>query len=279
MTSPTRYPTSASRRALFVVATAFLAAGCAANEISIAIVQNQAPQPGATAGVCTTSPDPMALSVGVGTLDLLLRDDYIMSPLYRSELLSTRDPASAHPETRGFFVTGARIDLRVGAPPPDGPELLTSGAFSVTTSTFVPPGTSSGPGYAVGGIDVIPVSVGQLLLPAVCPMGAPTAACPVPPVTPHPLLVIASITPFGQTMGGLQIEGATFQYPINVCCGCLITFPADADNQTIAGPDCSGGVATTMTCSIGQDEPVDCRVCSGSNLFCQPANFGPNCTR
>jgi hypothetical protein len=80
-------------------------------------------------------------------------------------------------------------------------------------------------------------------------------------------------------MGQIQIEGGTFTYPIDVCCGCLLSFPPDADAMGGNGHDCDAAAAmtTTVLCQPGQDDLTDCRVCSGSSLLCQPPDFGAGC--
>jgi hypothetical protein len=72
--------------------------------------------------------------------------------------------------------------------------------------------------------------------------------------------VVAEVRVFGHTLGGDEIESAIFNFPIDVCYGCLVAFPLEAVengsclNATEAAPDFDG-------CRAGQDDPIDCRAC------------------
>ena len=87
------------------------------------------------------------------------------------------------------------------------------------------------------------------------------------------------VKPFGHTMGGLQISGDQFNYPINVCCHCLVQFMAGIDDPNEAGPNCdAANTSLTMgVCNLGQDFAFSCQECSGSNVqACEPRGFRAN---
>jgi hypothetical protein len=253
--------------------------GCAENTTSFFIRQSQVPQGGGT-GTCTVSTNPTDLARDQGTLDVAVRRSYSITPLYQSELLSSRDPMSARPETRGLFVTRADVELRRNSD--EGPLInLRDGSgqiptnFSVTTSTFLPPGSTSGTGFAVGSLEIIPARIGDALAAQVCVLGPPPAGCSRPSIVGSAnQRIVAVVRPFGRTMGGLEVEGAPYVFPLTICCGCLLRFPGDADSMTRAGPDCLGGMGQTQACNLGQDEPFDCRECAvEGDPTCQPPGF------
>jgi hypothetical protein len=83
---------------------------------------------------------------------------------------------------------------------------------------------------------------------------------------------------FGATDDGCNLASEPFVFPLTVCCGCLLRFPveSDAPEATTPGPDCNAGTspAGPASCAIGQDFPVDCRLCSRANpQFCQPRGY------
>jgi hypothetical protein len=82
---------------------------------------------------------------------------------------------------------------------------------------------------------------------------------------------------FGKSTGGTAVESNEFQFPVDICAGCLIAFPVAEDDGTDAvQPNCknataaaSGTSSIPTPCRIGQDAPVDCAVCKSANLACQ----------
>jgi len=98
---------------------------------------------------------------------------------------------------------------------------------------------------------------------------------------------------FGHTLGNQAVDSGEFHFPITICFGCLIYYPAEANDPKVApNPNCdlpqSTGTALAVGCTPGQDEMVDCRVCkatyptfSGGYVrwpFCREAragNLGP----
>lgn len=263
-----------SRLLLPVALTFALAGGCAANEVSFFIVQNQIPVAGGASGICTFSADPSAAHRNEGVLDVALRTNYVLFPLFRSELLSSRDPMAGRAESRGIIVEGAVIELHRGSP--TGPTIVDP--YTVYFNTFLPPADMGGPGYAVTSFELVrqrDIAGLQMQVCNVQPIEG-RAECRGANLSTTQR-IIAVIRPFGHTMGGIPIDGATWTFPLTVCCGCLVTFPPDAnaDEATHAGPDCNAGAPSTQACNIGQDDPVDCRYCSASNSFCQPPGYTP----
>src|SRR5690349_16518954 len=96
-------PRARPGRALALWALAAGAAACAPDQTSFFIQQIQVPIGTGTSTECTVTPDPTALMRNEGTVDLLFRSNYILHPLYRSELVSYRAPPADRPEVRGLF--------------------------------------------------------------------------------------------------------------------------------------------------------------------------------
>jgi hypothetical protein len=81
--------------------------------------------------------------------------------------------------------------------------------------------------------------------------------------------VLAEVRVTGET-STRTVESLSLVFPIQICSGCLIEFPAEADDPTEDGYQCSeqGDSEVVSPCLFGQDSMVDCRLC---------ATFVPEC--
>jgi hypothetical protein len=73
---------------------------------------------------------------------------------------------------------------------------------------------------------------------------------------------------FGNTLGGRYIESDEFEYPVDVCKGCLISFSPQDIRPGFPVPNCLGNAAAgsstaqqTLPCVVGQDLSIDCIQC------------------
>ncbi len=85
----------------------------------------------------------------------------------------------------------------------------------------------------------------------------------------------------GTTNGGLAVESPEFYFPVDLCCGCLLSCPPEANDPEGADPGnfCdSDDELTERTCVLGQDSAMDCRLTRGSGdgflLFASQCNPG-----
>ena len=249
--------------------------GCVDNEVSFFIRQVQAPLPMGLSQ-CIIPMDPAANRVFEGTLDVGLRDDYRMAPLLASQVAARADMQMNRPETSVISVEGFVIEIHEGSP--DGP--IIGRPFTVYQSSTILPPIAGQIAYGVTELQVIPPTIVNALRAQVCTFDTTnvTAQCPVPVITSNPRRLIVRILAFGHTLGTGPVETPVFDFPVNVCCGCLVNFPPDADTPDMVypGPDCSNGSAM-QACNLGQDAPADCRLCAGTNrTFCQPRGFTTN---
>jgi hypothetical protein len=77
--------------------------------------------------------------------------------------------------------------------------------------------------------------------------------------------IIARIKIEGTTLGGQDLESGDFDYPITVCTGCLVDYPAGAIDPTSGNCDSASDVMSTSTiCFFGQDASFPCTVCAGT---------------
>jgi hypothetical protein len=239
-----------------VLSAAGITSGCAEDIPEIFIVANQpftdeceVPPPNAGAN---------QVFISRGTLDLFLANSYIMAARVESTL--------GESESAGFTTGGGgnggidvpdweanNIQLRSATIRYDVPDGLNQqlGVLEVPLSGAIEPG-----GLASVELKVIEDSVAQSL-----------AANPLIRDARIPVTINLRIKFQGQTVTGRDVDSNEFIYPIELCYGCLLTFPPTAiDTEYPVQPNCRGNLDAfnedefSALCNIGQDAFVDCRV-------------------
>ncbi len=207
---------------------------------------------------CIARPESSAVLHASGVLDVALRTEYEAALLVGSQLAPRGDKANLRTETMITTITGAEVHLYDDAG-------ATVAEFTVPATGVIPPETSADPGFGIAMATLIPAATGRDL------RDSPTDGIQLGEVRTR----VAEVVVFGKTLGGLEVETAPLTYVIRVCNGCLVDFPSDA-------LDGSGACTLALTdadappCRFGQDDPVDCRLCSGTgNPACRPAEAAP----
>ena len=243
------------------VGSIVLTPSCRADQATLFIRQIQAPIP----PDCTVKNDQNALSIGRGLLDTGLSTRYLMNALIGNQMVARGDAKLARSEPNRVIVKGADVHIF--------DDTQTEKAFySVVATGVADPTSGSDPGYGIAQFEVIPHSIGTSIaneLRALVAAGKPASKT-----------FEAHFKVFGTTLGGTDVESAEYIYPIDVCFGCTIQFPADANDTTISGPpNCGGKVAAAasasgviLACLPGQDGETDCRSCQGSPV-CTPCGL------
>lgn len=215
----------------------FGASGCADNEGMLFVRQVIA----LPAGNCQAAADPSGLFWSSGVLDLALRDSYEASLLVGNQLVRRGSRDLLRTESSRVIIRGAEVALL-------NDQKAVISEFSVPAAGFIDPGSGDEPGYGV------------------------TSALLVPPGTATAgTRIVAEVRVFGDTLGGDEITSAALAFPITVCNGCLISYPADADDPAQPGYQCASSGSDTSgdpPCRLGQDEAVDCRLCAGVSQAC-----------
>lgn len=155
---------------------------------------------------------------------------YLFVPKYSNQMLHRESTGPFRADPNGFQVHGAEITLvdqsgaTIGFPGLPNP-------FTVMAGDYVPPGTTTGPGEAIGAIDAIPQAYGDVMRAVVGDNGT----------------ISAEVQVFGETNGGYSVDGITYQLPINLCAGCLrICLSALAMGET--GSSCPNGTYVDTGC-------------------------------
>jgi hypothetical protein len=239
---------------LLLVGVAGASAGgpaCVHDDSTIFVSDVLAPQ-FVTAGMaCTFTADPTQAVLGQGTFDAALALEYKAVFLVGNQLVPRGDPNQPNTETSFVSLAGAVVRIVDST----GTQLIT---YTQPVAGTIPPSSGTTPGY---------LSVGVTIIDNV------TASSLGVGVTDH---VVSYVRFFGKTVGGESVESNEFGFPVDVCRGCLVSFPVAEDdpNQRVQ-PNCglagaaASSTASSVPCFIGQDLPVDCSVCVVDNPLCQ----------
>jgi hypothetical protein len=236
-----------------------LAAGCVHDDSSLFIQNVIFPQPQGAGTECTFTANPTQLFLSRGTLDTAFRSEYDAEFLLANQLVTRSNPNQVETETSNINIQGAIVRDTDAA----GNQL---DSFTSLTSGTVYAAVGGTPGYAVSSATVISQK-------AIQAAGSLTGGVKT---------VVGYVKFFGHTLGGDYIESNEFEFPVDLCYGCLVQFSASDIDPCFSGINClkatngmtTGGSSNTVPCVSGQDTPVDCSLCQQLNI-CRP-NPGTN---
>lgn len=126
----------------------------------------------------------------------------------RGNLVGEGTPVRADPNA--LRITGAEVELQDQAGRPLPFEAFDSGLvnpFSTATTVVVPSAEEDDFGQGVALVEIIPQAYVDAMREAVGP--GPGG------------VIVASVKLFGETLGGVAVDVATFDYPISLCAGCM----------------------------------------------------------
>lgn len=241
-----------SLKSVLAVGTALLGAAalpsCATNDSMMFIIGVYARKSGA----CTPKPEQESPIWAKGVIDTLFANDYTAALLVGNQITQRGSREQLRTETSRVILKGAEVQLETleGAALAD--------PFSSTATGFVDASTGTDPSLAIMYATLIPASVVPSL-----PNGT----------------LLAKVRVFGDTLGGQEVESAELAFPIEVCRGCLVSYPSEARDPTADGTeyqckvadDSSDTAAATdvdLPCDLGIDVAVPCTACSGFYKEC-----------
>jgi hypothetical protein len=185
-----------------------------------------------------------------GLVDGSLTDSYSPEILVGSTLIARGNSSAPNSETARIAIQGAQVRV---VDPTDNSVWMNN---TVLASAMVDPAQGTQATYSALGVTIMDSKAIQHFRP-----GAGNAS----------KLAVSYVKFYGQTLGGQSIESNELQYPIDVCDGCLVYFPANAVSQNY----CAGGVAASASvkaCAVGQDQQTDCQSCVGLPACCPASN-------
>jgi hypothetical protein len=201
------------------------------------------------APACSVDNSPDSASLPAGTLDIAFSQTYLANLLVGNQLVSRGSPQLSRTETSNVQFRSARVRVE-----DDEGHVLSE--FTVPITGFV---DSSQAGTASYGLTAVPL--------------IDKKATDAADATTGNRRLFSYVKILGETLGGSEVESAEFGFPVTVCNGCLITFPTEADDPTIDGPDCKNtadGNSAEQSCFPGQDGAIDCRLCASKLQICNP---------
>jgi hypothetical protein len=224
--------------------------GCVHDDSTIFVSDVLAPQYVSAGMVCTFTADPTQPILAAGALDVGLAGTYQAEFLVGNQIVPRGDPNQPQTETSYVTLSGAVVRIVDS----NGNQLTT---YTQPAAATIPPSAGTTPGY---------VSV------AVTIIDSTTAGSFVKVAGTTPL--VSYVRFFGHTLGGASVESDEFGFPVNVCYGCLVSFPSAEQDKNLPTPNCALAGATASTtasvpCIIGQDLVVDCSQCQ-QDAVCKP---------
>jgi hypothetical protein len=208
---------------------------------------------------CIYTPDPTQPVLSNGIVDDAFTDSYFGWMLLGDQMIPQGNPNAPTTETSRIEVEGVIVRIT---------DILGNQLDNYTRAgaATVDPSSGTTPGWAVLGAEIV----------------SPKAIAAAVGNGGEPVRVITYIKAFGHTLGGTYIESNEFQFPVDICKGCLVIFPAGSSDPTLQAlcggqPNCKApatGVVTTQ-CYLGQDQAIDCRQCGGIGI-CDPSHGACN---
>ncbi len=231
------------------VATAFSA--CVHDDSTIFVQSVLAPQTSSQPETpCTYTADPTEPFLSSGVLDLALRTEYDAVFLLGNQMASQANSSQLQTETSFVNITHAIVRITTA----DGQELAT---YTRLTAATIPPASGNTPGFStIGAVEVIDGTT----------LGGPAVQQNLVPG--GSVRLVTNVRFAGTSLGGESVESNEFQFPVDICIGCLIGF---TNNPVCPVPNCVGNPGASTTASqplipcgnnIGQDLPIDCNTCS-----------------
>ena len=233
----------------FVPAAAALLCSCADNESSLFVRQVQL-----ESSDCIVEADPSGTALGEGSMDTAFVSEYFAWLLVGNQIVNRGNADQLRTETSKIRLY--EYDVRV---------LDVDGAivseYTAPTSGFVDERVGETDHYGLAGAILLDADTATSL--------GNTAAS-----TQQVQQVVSSVVVRGRTLGGNEVETGEFLFPISICSGCSVFFPTDANDPLQCFLcDATDSEAPEPNCHLGQDRPVDCRLCAGSNpALCNPVD-------
>jgi hypothetical protein len=234
---------------LIAVGTAGTVVSACAHDDSTIFIFNAIKPPLVAPGMtCLFTGNPSQAFITSGVADVDLTTSYTAEFLVGNQMVAQADPTVPRTETSNVNVQGAivRITAADGTPITSYTDLLGGG---------IPPASGGTPGYAPFGVTIVDGATMANLAASLAGTQAFTR-------------VITYTKIFGKSLGGQYVESNEFEFPVDLCAGCLITFSAaDIRTDCLPQPNCVGnsvGAASgtaTVPCIFGQDGLVDCAQC------------------
>jgi len=230
---------------------------CAHDNSSLFVQDVLAPQLVSTGQTCVFTSDPTQTFLPSGTLDVGLRATYAPWFLLGNQMVSESNSQQLQTETSTITVQGAVVTISDSS----GNQL---NKFTDLAAATVYPATGTTPGYAPIQVTTIDETTAKNAVNGLA-AGATVR-------------LVTNVQFFGFTLGGDSVTSDTFEFPVDLCVGCLVQFSPADENPADPLPNCkaasamagmAGATVVPSPCYPGQDYVTDCSQCLG-NAVCNP---------
>jgi len=237
-----------------VVGVAFGAAGlnaaCAHDDSTIFVRDVISPPIPQAGGTCLYTNDPSQPTINSGVIDSAFASGYMAAFLVGNQMTPRASQDNDRTETSRVNLQGAIVRVT----DIDGTELRPS--YTWSAGATVDPASGGTPSYA------------PIFIQIVDAQAVSAALARHPGATTVRILTYAKV--FGHTLGGTRVESNEYQFPVDICTGCLVSFPSGVSSPLFPEPNCAntgtgGSGATASPCIMGQDQYIDCRLCSATH--------------
>jgi hypothetical protein len=207
-----------------------------------------APQLVSNGQQCIYTPDPTQTFISSGVLDVDFRSQYDAVYLVGNQTVPRGDPTTPKAETSRITVQGGIVRITDSS----GKQLKT---YSRLTSATIDPQSGSSPTFEPVFLTILDHDTVESFRPT---LGGTTR----PQVR-----LVTYVRVYGYTLGGQYVESDEFEFPVDICQGCLISFAPQDISPNFPAPNCVGaktGATSTLPipCSPGQDFTIDCSQCA-----------------
>jgi hypothetical protein len=233
---------------------------CVHDDTSVFIQNVLAPQQVTPGSGCSYGPSTTQPFIPFGVLDVALRASYDPTYLVGNQLTAEANSAQLMTETSTIRVEGATVRLTDSQGSSVG-----TGSFTSLTSGTIYPAVGGTPSYT-------PITVPSVIDSATVAAIMKSSSAQL--VAGY-VRVITYVRIFGHTLGGRYVESDEFEFPVDVCQACLISYSQADSNPCYKQPNCLGNpgamatTANTAPCAgWGQDLAIDCSQCVSTNPWC-----------
>lgn len=236
---------------------------CAHDDSSLFVRAIMAPQGSSGGTSCSYKADPTQPQLFSGTVDIAFLAAYRPVVLVGNQLIPQGRADSFRTETNRIQLQGAVVTVEDSA----GQQL---DSFTTLSSGISDPAAGSTPGWGLVAPTLISPDLITRMRTGKFSNGKADTTKDIKVNRGASKRLVVRFKVFGQTLGGQSVESNEQQFPVNACNGCLAYFPLGANDPSPAlpQPNClavGDEASLRFPCVIGQDEPVDCRLCVGYN--------------
>jgi hypothetical protein len=210
---------------------------------------------------CIFTADPTQPFITSGTLDVDFRASYEAEFLVGNQMVPQGNASTPTTETSRVTLQGGIIRITDSA----GNQIANYTRYSSAT---VDPLQGTDPGFIPINLTIVdPATVAMvsgMVSQGTFPGGRPTVR------------LVTYTRVYGYTLGGDYVESNEFEFPVDVCAGCLIQFAPQDVSPNLPAPNCAnaqtnGTSSLPVPCELGQDFTIDCSQCVGYGIAdCNP---------